>query len=203
MERITCNLNKQLQALLHNAFFTDSMMADKLLQRQRTEVEDELEGLNNIGCDEVILKGVMLTEVPNVANPMTHILKSLNNKLDDPGEVSRVDSSKRTHKVLVGDNLLNEYEDNPELIGGAFATLFPLGLTKDDLGKGGPMHPKLVRTWLMSHDRRFAKHRSFNHFLFNQKIRHDTNLKVSIRVKADDNRTRKLTTLVNAADFLE
>ena len=110
---------------------------------------------------------------------------------------------KRTHKVFVGDNLLNEYEDNPELIGGAFATLFPLGLTKDDIGKGGPLHPKLVRAWLMSHDRRFAKHRSFNHFIFNQKIRHETNLKVSIRVKANDKRTRKLMNLVNATDFQE
>ena len=134
---------------------------------------------------------------------MAHVLKSLTNKLDDPGEVFRVDSKERTHKVRVGDKLLNEYEDNPELIGGAFATLFPLGLTKDDLCKGGPLHPKLVRTWLMSHDRRFAKHHSFNHFMFNQKIRHDTNLKVSIRVKANDNRTRKLTNLVNASDFQE
>ena len=65
------------------------------------------------------------------------------------------------------------------------------------------MHPKLVRTWLMSHDRRFAKHRSFNHFMFNQKIRHDTNLKVSIRVKANLTRTRKLTNLVNASNFQE
>ena len=110
---------------------------------------------------------------------------------------------KRTHKVFVGDNLLNEYEDNPELIGGAFATLFPLGLTKDDIGSGGPLHPKLVRAWLMSHDRRFAKHRSFNHFLFNQKIRHETNLKVSLRVKANDKRTQKLTNIVNATDFQE
>ena len=38
---------------------------------------------------------------------------------------------KRTHKVRVGNNLLNEYEDNPELIGGVFARLFPLDLTKD------------------------------------------------------------------------
>ena len=124
----------------------------------------------------------MLTEVPNVANPMAHVLKSLTSNLDPTGEVfqvegnsARIDCSreeevKRTHKVRVGDNLLNEYEDNPELIGGAFATLFPL--TKDDLGKGGSLHPKLVRAWLMSHDRRFAKHRSFNHFIFNQKIRH-------------------------------
>ena len=141
MERITCNLNKHLQALLHNTCFTDSMIADRLLQRQRAEVGDELEGLNSIGCDEVILKTVMLTEVPNVANPMAHVLKSLTTKLDDPGVIFPVDSNKRTHKVRVGDNLLNEYEDNPELIGGAFATLFPLGLKKDDLGKGGPCIP--------------------------------------------------------------
>ena len=53
----------------------------------------------------------------------------------------------------------------------------------------------------MSHERRFTKHRSFNHFIFNQKIRHETNLKVSIRVKAYDKRTRKLINLVNATDF--
>ena len=77
MERNTCNLNKQLQALLNNAFVTDSMIADRLLQRQRAEVEDELGGLNNIGFDEIILKGVILTEVTNVANPMAHVLKAL------------------------------------------------------------------------------------------------------------------------------
>ena len=155
MERITCNLNDQLRALLQNAFFSDSMIADRLLQRQRAEVEDELEGLNNIGCDEIILKGVMLTEVPNVANPMAHVLKSLTTKLDDPGELFRGDIKsddidrlrdidatgdnpdlhpgrsygvssrqrrvKRTHKVFVGEKLLNEYGDNPQLIGGAFA----------------------------------------------------------------------------------
>ena len=89
-------MNKQLQDLLHNAFFSDSMIADKLLQRQRTEVEDDQEGLNNIGCDEVILKGVLLTEVPNVANPMAHVLKSLTNKLDVAGEMGYL-----TRSVLI------------------------------------------------------------------------------------------------------
>ena len=51
---------------------------------------------------------------------------------------------KGSHKVRVEDRILNEYEENPELIGGAFATLFPLGLTKDDLGKGEPLQPKSV-----------------------------------------------------------
>ena len=55
------------------------MIADRPLQRQRAAVEDQLEGLDNMGCDEVILKGVMLTEVPNVANPMANVLESLTN----------------------------------------------------------------------------------------------------------------------------
>ena len=99
------------------------------------------------------------------------------------------------HKVI------NEYENNPELIGGAFATLLPLGFTKDDIEKGGTIPTKLIRTWLLSHDRRFAEHHSFNHFIFNQKIRHDTNAKVSMRVKGNDKRTRKLIKLVNEDDF--
>ena len=61
---------------------SDSMIADRLLQRQRTEVEDEIEGLNSISCDEVIVKGVLLTESPNAANPMAQVLKSLKIKLD-------------------------------------------------------------------------------------------------------------------------
>ena len=60
-------------------FFSDSMIADRPLQRERAAVEDQLEGLDNMGCDEVILKGVMLTEVPNVANPMANVLESLTN----------------------------------------------------------------------------------------------------------------------------
>ena len=414
IDRISSSINAQLQTLLDNAFFSDSMIADRLLQHQRTEVEDEKEGLHNFGCDEVIVKGVLLTEAPNAANPMSAVLESLKRKLDitkeashnnkthaniikrnpifsvDTTEESNVkeDSStssiehfaqepkicykptnnhiatrvssrdeviddrdnfheaiasstsiitsnayrvnslngdsevspecfdafkeeqnsssnittrnptinedteqvsttisfehssqvpkicfrstnknipshvtsshevladlvnvnedivpgtsaitskarrvnsldgnsdnmpetidgekpaisekplkkKKTHKVYVEHTLLNEFEDNPELIGGAFADLLPLGFTKNDLGKGGTLPTKLVRTWLLSHDRRFAKHRSFNHFIFNQKIRHETNMRVSMRVKGNDEKTRKLTKLINEPDFEE
>ena len=40
MERIACDLNKQLQTVLDRATFSDSMIADQLSQCQRTEVED-------------------------------------------------------------------------------------------------------------------------------------------------------------------
>ena len=57
------------------------MIADRLLQRQRSEVEYQLEGLNNIGCEDVILKEGLLADVPNVANLMAHVEESLTNKL--------------------------------------------------------------------------------------------------------------------------
>ena len=172
MERIACNLNKQLQAVLDRATFTDSMIADQLLQRQRSEVEDEQEGFNNSASDDVFIKGVLVTEAPNVANPIAHVLESLVNKLDDTAEgsdaqgnlvdiaasvdLSRIDNDgvslpfqpshpssnvhasskndvKRTHKVHVVQKLINEFENNPELIGGAFATLLPLGFPQDDI----------------------------------------------------------------------
>ena len=93
MDRITSNLNKQLQDLLKDAFCSDSMIADRLLQQQRAEVEDDVEGLNNIGCDEIFLKGIMLTAVPSVANPMLHVMESLSNNMDDPNSCLVVTAS--------------------------------------------------------------------------------------------------------------
>ena len=75
---------------------------------------------------------VMLTEVPNLANPMAHVLESLSNKLDAAGKVFDVHSKsphidslrddsdkpdsikvKRSHKVHIEDMLLNKYDENP------------------------------------------------------------------------------------------
>ena len=71
------------------------------------------------------------------------------NCLKDVSAIRHSAEVKRTHKFRVGDKLLNEYENNPGLIGGAFATIFPLGLTNHYPGNRGPLHSKLVQTWLM------------------------------------------------------
>ena len=108
----------------------------------------------------------------------------------------------RKQRVYLRDTLMNEYRDNPELIGGAFADLLPLGFTKADMGgKGGTLPKKMVRAWFLSRDRRFAEHKAFNHFMFNQKLRHDTNVKVSVKVRGNDAKTQELTQLVNEEDF--
>ena len=66
--------------------------------------------------------------------------------IDSSRDVSGMRESakvKRSHKVRVGDKLFNEYAENPQLNRGAFAAFFPLGLIKEDLGKGGPLYPKV------------------------------------------------------------
>ena len=60
---------------------------------------------------------------------------------------NQVKKSKPLRKVNIRDFLLNEYRDNPELIGGVFADLLPLGFKKDDLGKGGTLPKKLIKTY--------------------------------------------------------
>ena len=62
------------------------MIADQLLQRQRSEVEDERDGFNNYASDDVYIQGVLLTESPNVTSPIAHVLESLVNQLDHTGE---------------------------------------------------------------------------------------------------------------------
>ena len=86
--------------------------------------------------------------------------------------VPRISSEKSNtrHRVYMRDSLLNEYSDNPELIGGAFADLLPLGFTKDEIGSGGTLPPKMVKTWFLSRCRRFVEHRAFNHFFLTKRL---------------------------------
>ena len=62
------------------------MIAAQLLQRQRTEVEDEQEGFSNCASGDVFIRGVLLIEALNVTNPVALLLESLDNKLDDTEE---------------------------------------------------------------------------------------------------------------------
>ena len=218
VEKTVGMLNQQIRHILDTAIESDSLIAERLATNQRYEVEDSNAGLCPDGYKGVIIRGVMLTDAPQADNPISMVLKSLKKKIDNAKESTKVQSrkdaietykvsqisskkSKPLHKVYIRDCLINEYRDNPELIGGAFADLFPLGLTKDDLGSSGTLPARMVKTWFLSRDRRFAKHRAFNHFIFNQRIRHETNLKVSLRVKGNDRLTEKLTHLVNEPDF--
>ena len=76
------------------------------------------------------------------------------------------DGLKNNWKIHLHNELLNEYQENQLLLSKCFPTLFPLGISVDDLGGSGPMSAILRRTLLLFYDRRFATNQ---HFIFQVK----------------------------------
>ena len=106
-------------------------------------------------------------------------------------------------KIQLHSRLLNEYSENPEMLSKSFPTLFPLGLTAEDLGGSGPLSTIQRRTLLLFYDRRFAENHNFIFHQLNQEMRRQTNKEVSIRVNRGDTRTADLMEIVNQKEFLQ
>ena len=167
MGNVVRMLHDQVEEILKAATFADSPMAEDLCKRKRPEVEDNTGGLHNQEYTGVTLKDVLLTDAPHTTDPITAALESIKNKLDDVPDrnnnyrtspissltrcqdraiAGTTESSREKHKVYFGETLINEYRDNPELIGGACAELLPLGFTKEDIGKGGILPANMIKT---------------------------------------------------------
>ena len=124
---------------------------------------------------------------------------SIENKDDESNPISKSASNK--WKIHVHNELLNEYLDNHELLSKCFPTLYPLGLSVQDLGGSGPLSAVQRKTQLLFYDRRFATNRNFIFHHFNQEMRRQTNRNVSLRVDRKDPRTAELMELVNEDGF--
>ena len=104
-------------------------------------------------------------------------------------------------KIQIHSKPLNEYTENHALLSKCFPTLFPLGLSADDLGGRGPMSPIQRKTLMLFYDRRFATNQNFVFHQFNQQMRTQTNKAVSLRVDSGDPRTTELMEIVNKGEF--
>ena len=116
-----------------------------------------------------------------------------------------VDDTKSVNEKLniqIHRTLLNEYTENPEILSKSFPTLFPHGLTAEQLGGTGPMSEIQRKTLLLFYDRRFATNHNFIFHHFNQEMRRQTNKEVSIRVNRGDSRTVELMEIVNQEGFV-
>ena len=117
----------------------------------------------------------------------------LNNKIiyEASKKVKSKDNIDGLTTVHIKDKPLNEYTNNPELLHLAFPLLFPLGITTRNVRSTGLMKKSTIRRLLCSADGRFARAKPFLFLLMNQKMRHDNNRTVALRINANTEMSTK------------
>ena len=102
-------------------------------------------------------------------------------------------------EVRIEDTLVNEYTSNHRLLAGAFPHIFPFGLPSEKFS--GPIPKKVVRTWFLYYDRRCSREIRLLWLLFDQKVRHATNLGCSLRIKSKGKREKAFSELAEDEEF--
>ena len=122
-------------------------------------------------------------------------------------------AARRAELISRTDTPLNEFEENAEVIGGAFPLLFPLGQPLQsfgapvEAGKGGLLGgvsrlvPSALRHMLLQHDAKHAQSRNLLFLLSNQKLRHATIGSVTARLKGDPQSLARWATMVGDEAF--
>jgi len=151
-------------------------------------------------CDKTVdaeFTDVMVTE-DSSKDPDTQIIDSL---LGLHNEMQSKDDCDEQLQIRIKDKPLNEYSNNPEILHLAFPLLFPLGITARQIGSSGLLRQRTVRRLLCSANGRFARSKSLLFLLMNQKMRHDNNMNVALRINANTELSRKFVKFVNSEDF--
>ena len=104
-------------------------------------------------------------------------------------------------EVVIEDRLVNEYDSNHRLLAGAFPLIFPFGLPAGKFSGTIPL--KVVRTWFLYYDRRCSRDIRLLWLLFDQKIRHATNLGCNLRIKSSGKREKAFADLTAEENFSE
>ena len=140
---------------------------------------------------------VMVTE--NLSkDPDTLVIKSM---LQLHDEVKSKENCDGYMGMKIHDKPINEYSSNPELLHLAFPMLFPLGIEKRHIRTSGTLRTSTARRLLCSADGRFARSKSFLFLLTNQKMRHENNMKVALRIDANTEMSKKFVKFVNSDEF--
>ena len=103
-------------------------------------------------------------------------------------------------KVIIDNELFDEYENNYKMLSCAYPYIFPFGLTKKLFT--GTVPSKLQRTWSLFYDHRVAQELNLLFLLFDQTKRHAVNSAVSFRINRNEEREREFVELCNQDDFL-
>ena len=131
-------------------------------------------------------------------DPDTLVIKSILHLHD---EVKSKDNCNGYMGMKIHDKPINEYSSNPELLHLAFPMLFPLGIKQRHIRTSGTLRTSTARRLLCSADGRFARSKSFLFLMTNQKMRHENNMKVALRIDANTEMSKKFVKFVNSEEF--
>ena len=195
-------IKDSINKILNNASESESAKIHGLMDRSRTELLDEQEGLNdNINENTCILRNAFITTESPTEAPLLSVMKQIQQKLllnpvdDEPQE-------KIIFNKNIDSDLVNEYQKNPYLFSMAFPHIFPHGLSEKVWGTASV--PKDIKeTWMLFYDHRCAEEHNLMFLLFDQQKRHATNNAVSYKIKAGGDREQTFIDAVNADDFAE
>ena len=122
----------------------------------------------------------------------------LNSMLKLYEEMQEKDNIDEAMKINILNKPMNEYENNAELLHLAFPVLFPLGITSRQIRTKGTLKQSTIRRLLCSADGRFARNKTFQFLLNDQKMRSQNNLSVSLRIDATTEMSEKFVRFVNS-----
>ena len=115
-------------------------------------------------------------------------------------EMKKKDDIDEAMNINILNKPLNEYSNNPELIHLAFPVLFPLGITARQTRTQGMLKQSTIRRLLLSANGRFARNKTFQFLLNDQKMRSKNNLSVALRIDANTEMSKKFVDFVNSEE---
>ena len=186
-------LEKSVEQILRNASCSSSGLISKMFDHQRSVVEEDKDNIEE-DFEGISTRNILLLQPPKTLEPMTAALQSLQDKLEQSYE-----EDDGPMEVRIEDRLVNEYTSNNRLLAGAFPHIFPFGLPSEKFS--GPIPKKVVRTWFLYYDRRCSREVRLLWLLFDQKVRHASNLGCSLRIKSKGKREKAFSELAGQDDF--
>ena len=125
-------LDESVNKILQNAFESSSATIHKMMGKSRAEQDDQDTGLNDDMANKSLIRHTLITQEPPTGEPMLQVLKKIQRTM---GKESNSTDDKPTIQKIIHAELINEYLENDQLLSMAFPYLFPLGLSKDVMGR--------------------------------------------------------------------
>ena len=151
------DIDKQVDVIIKASLTTDSTVTN-LIELSHTDdiSRAKLHFDAEANPDHIVnLGSSLVTSLPGLKETKTLMFRSLQEQLYGADEQKPTPPPE--HNITFEGTLVNEMENNPESISGAFPWLFPYGLDAARLESTGSVRKLVVRSWMRFYDKRFSR----------------------------------------------